>query len=219
MDVSFMERFLAMYVTAAQLALTRAVIGIAISVGIGIAASLALYYRIPGLRQLVAVYVELSRNTPLLVQLFFLYFGLPKIGIRLSPEICGSIGLSFLGGAYMTETFRAGLETVERIQSESALSLGMSRAATMRYVILPQAMAVSVPSLVANMIFLIKETSVFSGIALADLMYVTKDLIGIYYQTPEALFMLVMAYLVLLLPISLFGSWVERRLRYAGFGN
>ena len=201
MDLSFMERFLPMYVTAAQLTLNIALIGIAISVVIGIAASLALYYRIPGLRQLVAVYVELSRNTPLLVQLFFLYFGLPKIGIRLSPEICGIIGLSFLGGAYMTETFRAGLETVERIQSESALSLGMSQAATMRYVILPQAMAVSVPSLVA------------------DLMYVTKDLIGIYYQTPEALFMLVMAYLVLLLPISLFGSWVERRLRYAGFGN
>ena len=219
MDVSFMERFLPMYVTAAQLTLTIALIGIAISVVIGIAASLALYYRIPGLRQLVAVYVELLRNTPLLVQLFFLYFGLPKIGIRLSPEICGIIGLSFLGGAYMTETFRAGLETVERIQSESALSLGMSQAATMRYVILPQAMAVSVPSLVANMIFLIKETSVFSGIALADLMYVTKDLIGIYYQTTEALFMLVIAYLVLLLPISLFGSWVERRLRYAGFGN
>ena len=158
MDVSFMERFLPMYVTAAQLTLTIALIGIAISVVIGIAASLALYYRIPGLRQLVAVYVELSRNTPLLVQLFFLYFGLPKIGIRLSPEICGIIGLSFLGGAYMTETFRAGLETVERIQSESALSLGMSQAATMRYVVLPQAMAVSVPSLVANMIFLIKET-------------------------------------------------------------
>ena len=217
MDLSFMERFLPMYVTAAQLTLTIALIGIAISVVIGIAASLALYYRIPGLRQLVAVYVELSRNTPLLVQLFFLYFGLPKIGIRLSPEICGIIGLSFLGGAYMTETFRAGLETVERIQTESALSLGMSRAATMRYVVLPQAF--SVPSLVANMIFLIKETSVFSGIALADLMYVTKDLIGIYYQTPEALFMLVMAYLVLLLPISLFGSWAERRLRYAGFGN
>lgn len=219
MDISFIERFLPMYVTAAQLTLTIALIGIAISVVIGITASLALYYRIPGLRQLVAVYVELSRNTPLLVQLFFLYFGLPKIGIRLSPELCGIIGLSFLGGAYMTETFRAGLETVERIQTESALSLGMSRAATMRYVVLPQAMAVSVPSLVANCIFLIKETSVFSGIALADLMYVTKDLIGIYYKTPEALFMLVMAYLVLLLPISLFGSWVERRLRYAGFGN
>lgn len=219
MDISFIERFLPMYVTAAQLTLTIALIGIAISVVIGITASLALYYRIPGLRQLVAVYVELSRNTPLLVQLFFLYFGLPKIGIRLSPELCGIIGLSFLGGAYMTETFRAGLETVERIQTESALSLGMSRAATMRYIVLPQAMAVSVPSLVANCIFLIKETSVFSGIALADLMYVTKDLIGIYYQTPEALFMLVMAYLVLLLPISLFGSWVERRLRYAGFGN
>ena len=83
----------------------------------------------------------------------------------------------------------------------------------------PQAAAVSVPSLTANIIFLIKETSVFSGIALADLMYVAKDLIGIYYQTKEALFMLVIAYLALLLPISLLGTWLERRLRNAGFGN
>ena len=219
MDFQFIEKYVPLYVAAGKLTLCIACIGIVLSILIGILASAVLYYRIPFLKRLVSVYVELSRNTPLLVQLFFLYFGLPKMGIRWSSEVCGIVGLSFLGGAYMTETFRAGFETVERIQTESALSLGMSRAATMRYVVLPQALAVSVPSLVANMIFLIKETSVFSGIALADLMYVTKDLIGIYYQTPEALFMLVMAYLVLLLPISLFGSWVERRLRYAGFGN
>ena len=169
MDLSFMERFLPMYVTAAQLTLNIALIGIAISVVIGIAASLALYYRIPGLRQLVAVYVELSRNTPLLVQLFFLYFGLPKIGIRLSPEICGIIGLSFLGGAYMTETFRAGLETVERIQSESALSLGMSQAATMRYVILPQAIKNILPALGNEFITIIKDSSLLSAIGVMEL--------------------------------------------------
>ena len=69
------------------------------------------------------------------------------------------------------------------------------------------------------MIFLIKETSVFSAVALADLMYVTKDLIGLYYNTDEALLMLVIAYLIILLPISLVTSWLERRVRYAGFGN
>ena len=89
----------------------------------------------------------------------------------------------------------------------------------MGYVIFPQALALSVPSLVANVIFLIKETSVFSAIALADLMYVAKDLIGLYYQTEEALFMLVLSYLVLLLPISILGTLLERRLRYAGFGD
>ena len=69
------------------------------------------------------------------------------------------------------------------------------------------------------MIFLIKETSVVSGIALADLMYVTKDLIGLYYETDEALLMLVIAYLILLLPVSILATVLERRLRYAGFGN
>ena len=73
--------------------------------------------------------------------------------------------------------------------------------------------------LLNDIIFLIKETSVFSVLALPDLMYVAKDLIGIYYKTDEALFMLVMAYLVLLLPISLICSWIERRVRYAGYGN
>ena len=66
---------------------------------------------------------------------------------------------------------------------------------------------------------MIKETSVFSAVALADLMYVAKDLIGLYYKTDEALLMLVVSYLILLLPVSLFAAWLEGRLRYAGFGN
>ena len=208
-----------MYVEAGKLTLTIGILGIILSILIGMIASAIEYYKIPVLRQIVSIYVELSRNTPLLVQLFFLYFGLPKIGIRWSSELCGIVGLSFLGGSYMTEAFRSGLETVEPIQKESALSLGFTPLETMIDVILPQALAVSVPSLVANVIFLIKETSVFSGIALADLMYVAKDLIGLYYKTPEALSMLVLAYLIILLPVSIIGTLLERRLRYAGFGN
>ncbi len=207
-----------MYAEAARLTLLIGVLGIVLSLAVGIICSAIEYSRIPVLRHIVSVYVELSRNTPLLVQLFFLYFGLPKLGIRWSSELCGVIGLAFLGGSYMTETFRAGLETVEPIQKESALSLGMTPLQTMWNVILPQALAVSVPSLVANVIFLLKETSVFSGIALADLMYVAKDLIGLYYKTPEALGMLVIAYLIILLPISIIGTLLERRLRHAGFG-
>ena len=208
-----------MYVEAGELTLTIGILGIILSILIGMIASAIEYYKIPVLRQIVSIYVELSRNTPLLVQLFFLYFGLPKIGIRWSSELCGIVGLSFLGGSYMTEAFRSGLETVEPIQKESALSLGFTPLETMIDVILPQALAVTVPSLVANVIFLIKETSVFSGIALADLMYVAKDLIGLYYKTPEALSMLVLAYLIILLPVSIIGTLLERRLRYAGFGN
>jgi polar amino acid transport system permease protein len=153
------------------------------------------------------------------VQLFFLYFGLPKIGVRLSSEQCAIIGLSFLGGSHMAEAFRSGLEAIEKIQEESGLSLGLTKPQVMRYIILPQALSISIPGICANMIFLIKETSVFSVVALADLMYVAKDLIGLYYKTDEALLMLVISYLVLLLPVSMLALWLERRLRYAGFGN
>ncbi|MBQ3583648.1 MAG: amino acid ABC transporter permease, partial [Lachnospiraceae bacterium] len=171
------------------------------------------------LKQIVQMYIELSRNTPLLIQLFFLYFGLPKLEIVLSSEVCGVIGLIFLGGSYMAEGFRTGIDNVPYIQREAAYSLGMTKRQTFLKVILPQAIATSVPVFCTNIIFLIKETSVFSAVALADLMYVTKDLIGLYYKTDEALFMLVISYLVILLPISLISSWIERRVRYAGFGD
>ena len=89
---------------------------------LGIAFAMVQYHRIPVVRQIVAVYIELSRNTPLLVQLFFIYYGLQKVGLQLSLEICGVAGLAFLGGSYMAEAFRSGLESVETIQRESAIS-------------------------------------------------------------------------------------------------
>lgn len=102
---------------------------------VGFVCSTIQYYKVPVLRQIVAVYIELSRNTPLLVQLFFIYYGLPKIGIQTNAEACGVAGLAFLGGSYMAEAFRSGLEAIEPIQTESAYSLGMNRYQTMRYII------------------------------------------------------------------------------------
>lgn len=136
----------------------------------------------------------------------------------LEPETCAIVGLIFLGGSYMAESFRSGLEAVSARQYEVGLSIGLTPLQNFSYVIFPQSLAVAFPSLVANVIFLIKETSVFSIVALADLMYVTKDLIGLYYKTDEALLMLVLAYLVVLLPLSLAAKWLERRLNHAGFG-
>ena len=219
MDWSFIQRFTPMYAQAAWLTLRMGVYGILLSMAVGALCCVALHFRVPVLRQIARVYIELARNTPLLVQLFFLYFGLPKIGIRFSSEACAIIGLTFLGGAYMAEAFRSGLEAVDKNQREAGECIGLSPAQNLRYVIFPQALATAVPAVCANVIFLIKETSVFSAVALADLMYVAKDLIGMYYKTDESLLMLVVAYLVLLLPISILFSWLERRLRYAGFGR
>ncbi len=219
MDYEFIETYTPLYVEAAKLTLQIAAYGIAGAFVVGIICCLIKELKIPILKNIVQIYIELSRNTPLLIQLFFLYFGLPKVDIVLSSEACGIIGLIFLGGSYMAEAFRTGIDSIPNIQRESAYSLGMTKRQTFWKIIIPQAIATSVPVFCANIIFLIKETSVFSAVALADLMYVTKDLIGLYYKTDEALLMLVISYLIILLPISLISSWIERRVRYAGFGN
>ena len=219
MDTEFIVEYIPLYVEATGLTISIGLIGIILSLIVGLLIAVIQYFRVPILKQISAVYIELSRNTPLLVQLFFLYFGLPKAGISISSEGCAIIGLCFLGGSYMAEAFRSGIESVEKAQEESAMALGFRKSQVIQYVILPQALSVSIPALCANMIFLIKETSVFSVVALADLMYVAKDLIGLYYKTDEALLMLVVAYLIILLPISILAALLERRLRYAGFGD
>lgn len=219
LNLEFMSKYAPLYVEAAKLTVVISFWGILFALIVGIICSAVQYYRVPVLHRIISVYIELSRNTPLLVQLFFLYFGLPNIGIVWSGETCAIVGIAFLGGSYMAETLRSGLESIDKSQAESAASLGFGPWLTMKEIIFPQALAVSVPGLCANVIFLIKETSVVSGIALADLMYVAKDLIGLYYETDEALIMLVIAYLVILLPVSIIATLLERRLRYAGFGN
>ena len=219
MDTLFMQEQMPLYVEAAKLTLYIAVFGIILAMVLGLLCSMVRYFKIPLLQQIAGGYIELSRNTPLLIQLFFLYFGLPKIGIILSSEQCAVVGLTFLGGSYMAEAFRSGLDNVAPIQVESALSLGMTRGQVFSHIILPQAISNSIPAFCANVIFLIKETSVFSAVALADLMFVTKDLIGIYYKTDESLFMLVIAYLIILLPISILCTFIERRVRYAEYGD
>ena len=119
----------------------------------------------------------------------------------------------------MAEAFRSGIDAVEAVQLESAYSLGLTGWQTLRYVVFPQALSISIPAFMANVIFLLKETSVFSAISLMDLMFTAKDLIGLYYQTAESLFLLVVFFLMILLPVSLAGSLLERRLRYVGFGT
>lgn len=219
MDISFINKYIPLYVEAGILTLKISIIGITGSIIVGLICALIRYYKVPSLNKIASVYIEISRNTPLLIQLFFLYFGLPKLGIMLSSETCAISGLIFLGGSYMSETFRSGLEAIPNIQFESGLSIGLTKFQVVRYILMPQALSISIPAFAANVIFLIKETSVFSAVALADLMYVAKDLIGLYYKTDEALLILVISYLIILLPISIFFSFVERKLRYAGFGD
>lgn len=218
LDLDFILRHLPDYGRALLLTAGLGAGAILASLPLGLAGALALHFRTPVLRGAVSAYVEFSRNTPLLVQLFFLYFGLPAIGIRWSGFTCALLGLTFLGGGYMIEALRAGIEAVGRPQIESALSLGLSRAQVARRVVLPQALAAAVPAVAANCIFLLKETSIVGIIAVADLMHLTQGLIGLYYKTTESLLLLVVAYVILIVPVSLLFSRLERTMRHAEFG-
>jgi polar amino acid transport system permease protein len=214
LDYDLMMASAPQYIDAAAYTLYLAFCGIALSVAIGLVCAFILYYKTPYIGAFVKGYIELSRNTPLLIQLYFLHFGM-----KLEAELCAFIGLAFLGGSYMAEAFRGGLEAVEKVQIESAYSLGLNRLQTALYVVLPQALIVSVPALGANIIFLIKETSVVSIIAITDILAVAKDIISVYYATTEALIMLVLSYLVLLAPISVAIYFVEKRVRFGVLGH
>lgn len=218
MDWSFIIKNIPLYVNAMILTVALAVFGIVLSIVVGIICSNIIYFKVKLLKVIVKVYIEVSRNTPLLIQLFFLYYGLTKLGISITGFSCGVIGLTFLGGSYMAESFRGGLEAVPKSQIESGISLGLSKFQVFRYIIIPQGFSIAIPSIGANCLFLLKETSIVGAIAIADLMFVAKDLIGMYYKTTEALFMLVIAYLIILLPMSLLITWLERRSRNAEYG-
>lgn len=215
MDIEFIKEISPMFATAGILTLKLAFVGIFFSIIIGLLNLWTAIFKLKFLSKIFEIYVEISRNTPLLIQLFFLYYGLPKIGIHIDNFTCGAIGLAFLGGSYMSESFRGGFEAIKKSQIESGLSLGLSQNQLIFYIILPQTFRISFASISANIIFLLKETSVVSVIALADLVFVAKDIIGIYYTTNEALFMLVLSYLIIILPISLILTLIEKRLSYA----
>ena len=215
MNWTFMAQNLHFFVNAAYVTVFISFFGVVLSMLIGLVCAGLEVFRIPPLTQVARVYIELSRNTPLLVQLYFLYFGLPKLGVNWSAQTCAIVGLAFLGGSYMAEAMRGGLEAVPRVQIESARVLGFTPAQTLSRIVLPQALSSAIPGVVANIIFLIKESSVVSAIALADVMYVTKDLMGTSYDTYESLTLLIVTYLVILLPISVIGTVLERRFDYA----
>ncbi|MCR5290181.1 MAG: amino acid ABC transporter permease [Treponema sp.] len=217
MDLEFIKQVIPLYVEASVLTLRIGFTGIVLSLFFGVLFALIRFWKLPILNLAVIVYTEISRNTPLLIQLFFLYFALPRIGIRLTGEQCALIGVVFLGSSYMTETFRSALETVSKSQVESGLCIGLHTIQIARYVVFPQGLSVAIPGVVANIIFLLKETSVFSAVALADVMFVAKDLIGLYYKTEESLFLLVVAYFIMLLPITVISRVLEKRLsQYRG---
>lgn len=208
LDIEFVVSILPLFWKALLLTLQISLYGIIGAIIVGFIASLILYYQVRPLVAITQIYIEISRNTPLIIHLFFLYFGL-SYWVELPNFWCAVLGVIFLGGSYMAESFRIGLQSVRHTQIESALSLGFSKPQILRYIIFPQSIPLSIPSICANVLFLIKETSIVGVIALDDVMSIAKEVISNYGQTNEALFLLIAAYLIVLLPLSLLFSLLE----------
>lgn len=161
-----------------KFALMSMVFGLAIGVivaimGIG---------KIRVLRGIARTYVSIMRGTPLLVQIFVIYYGLPGVGIALDPTPAGVLTLSLNVGAYLSESMRGALEGMPRGQWLAAYSLGLSYWQTLRYVIAPQALRIAVPSLGNSLISLIKDTSLVSVITVTELLRSAQEVIASTYQ-------------------------------------
>jgi cystine transport system permease protein len=159
------------------------------------------------LRGPAALYVSAFRGTPLLVQLFVIYYGLPSVGIEFTPVTAGVLALSLNAGAYLSESLRGAIGSVSQGQWRASYSLGLSWWQTLRHVVLPQALRMAVPAMSNTLISLIKDTSLVSVITMTELMLVTKELISITFR-PLPLYLAAAAIYWLL---SLFFEQVQRR--------
>jgi glutamate transport system permease protein len=166
---------------------------------------------VPPLRALGAVYVGLVRNTPLAVLLILFFFGLPKLGLTYSPFQSAIVVLSVYTGAFMTETIRAGINTVASGQADAARAVGLTSVQTMGLVVLPQALRSVVPPLGNLFIALTKNTSLASLISVGELLYRTDQVNTATAQPLAVLTGVAVAYLILTLPSGLLFGAIERR--------
>ena len=167
---------------------------------------------VPAARTINRIYVEAIRNTPLLLQAFFFYYGLPRVHIVLPVLAVGVVSLSIYTGAFVAEVVRGGIQSVARGQLEAAYSQGFSFVQAMRYVVLPQALRVIIPPYTNQCVNLVKNTQILSLIAGADLVYQADTwssenlLYGVAYMTVAVL------YLAITLPLAAISRWLERRI-------
>jgi len=167
----------------------------------GLAGALAKVSRLRLLRAAGVLYVEWIRNTPLLIQILFIYFGL-GVFLPLTPFTASVFALSLFSGAYITEIIRAGIESIQKGQREAALSLGMTDRQAMFLVILPQAVRRILPPLVGQFISLTKDSSLVSVIAVSELTYVAKNIVTVTFRAFEVWLAIAGFYFVLSFALS-----------------
>ena len=190
--------------------LTLVSMAIAMVLGLGIAVLNSAPFAV--VRFLARAYIDFFRGTPLLLQLFFIYFVLPQLGLSLSPVVAGVIGLSLNYAAYLSEVYRATIGAVDSGQREAAAALGMSTPLTFRRVVLPQALRIAVPPLGNYLISMFKDTALVATITVQELLFKAESLATTTYQYLPLYTMAFALYFAVSYPASLGVRWLERRL-------
>lgn len=171
-------------------------------------------------RGIALVYVDIIRGTPLLVQAFFIYFGITgAMGIRLEADIAGIITLSLNAGAYLAEIFRGGIESINKGQMEAARSLGLPYGMAMRKVILPQAIRTMTPALINQCIITLKDTSILSVIGIKELTQTGKLIIANNFESFKMWLIVGVMYFIIIMILSKVSKRIERKMSYGKSSN
>jgi His/Glu/Gln/Arg/opine family amino acid ABC transporter permease subunit len=187
-------------------------VGIVFAYLLGLVLGAVRAHRIPLLNQLAATYVELIRNTPILVQIFFIYYGLPVLGIHLEPFTVAWISITIWGGAFMTENFRAGFEAVPGRLTEAGYALGFTPLKTFLNVTLPIGGRIALPSTINTAISVLKNTSLLLLIGYPELTYYANNIQSNTFRTFEMFSALAVAYLLIVWTLSALIRFLEARL-------
>jgi len=199
-------------VQGAGITLGFALAAMVLGLPLGFAVALARLSRFAVLRWITGIYVSFIRGTPLLVQIFVIYYGLPSFGITLNPVVGGVLALTLNAGAYLSETIRGAIQSVPRGQREAATSLGLNGAQTMRLIVLPQALRVAAPSLGNSLIGLVKDTSLVSVITVVELLRSAQLVIARTFEPFGPYLMAALLYWVMSLLLEGVQRAVERQL-------
>jgi len=208
-----LQTFLPSLLKGAGITIFLSVLSMSLAIALGIFITLTRLYGTVPVRAVAESYVEIYRGTPLLIQLFILYYGLPNIGIVLSPLTAAITGLGMNYAAYEAEVYRAGLEAVPKGQMEAALSLGMPRSVALRRVVFPQAFRVSLPAVTNDFIALFKDSSIVSVIAMVELTKTYGILAATTLRYFELGLIVAVLYFGMSYPLSILAKKLERKLK------
>lgn len=210
--VEFLETWMPQLVVAAGGTLKMTLVAFLIAAVLGLAIALARLSRLAVVRSAAVWYIEIMRGTPLLTQLFLIYFGLTSIYVTLSAFEAAVIGLGFNGAAYLAEVYRAGIQAIHAGQREAGYTIGMTQMQTMRWIVLPQALRVTLPPMANYAIALLKDTSIASLISAPELMLRARDLSSEYFMPMEIYLISGAMYLCMAFPLSRGARYIEHRL-------